>query len=291
MIGAPSVRTSREPDRQSADSDGSAAGRRSAAPDGGDEYAPLQPILEQYASLPSSDPRREELRERLVTGYLPAARHLARRYIERGVPLEDLEQVASMGLVKAIDRYDPSQAEHLLAFAIPTMQGELRRYFRDHTWSMRVPRRLKDLHVSLKSATSALSLELGRAPRPSELAARLEISVEEVLEALQAADAYASSSLDQELEAGSEGRGDPLGDLLGEHDHNLELVENHQMLRPLLAALPERERTILMLRFFGEQTQSQIAEQVGLSQMHVSRLLSRTLIQLREQLNASPDGL
>jgi RNA polymerase sigma-B factor len=254
------------------------------APDrgGDDEFGDLEPLLEEYAGL-GEGPRRDELRERLITGYLPVARRLAIKYRDRGVPVEDLIQVASIGVLNAVDRFEPEQGSNFLSFAIPTIQGEIRRYFRDRTWSMRVPRKLKELHVSIANATASLSAQLNRAPRPSEIAAQLGISIEEVVEGLQAGEAYTSTSLDLKLST-DEGEGSYLGNMLGEADSRLEMVEYRHVLRPLLEALPERERTVVMLRFFGELTQTQIAEQVGVSQMHVSRLLARTLENLRRQL-------
>jgi len=245
------------------------------------EYAHLAPVLLEHAELPVGDPRRAPLRDRLITGYLPVAQHLARRFVHRGVPLEDLVQVATLGLINAVDRYDPSFGRDFLAYAIPTIQGELRRYFRDHSWSMRVPRRLKDLHVSINRVTEELAQGLGRAPRPSEIAARLGISVDEVLEGLEATASYASQSLDEVLMEGEDKA--TLANLLGSNDSGLALVEAHETLRPLLETLPPRERTILVLRFFDNMTQSKIAAQLGISQMHVSRLLSQTLATLRER--------
>jgi RNA polymerase sigma-B factor len=262
---------------------------RRPAPD--PEYAHLEPALAEFARLEPGSPRRTELREQLVLGFTPLAQHVAKRFAQRGVPLEDLCQVALIGLINALDRYQPHRAEGgLLAFAIPTISGEIRRYFRDRTWAMRVPRRLKELHLDITSATAELSGALGRSPRPSEIAARLDIGTDEVLEGLQAGQVYQSDSLDQHLRAGDDSAS--LGDLLGQADKRLELAEYRHALAPLLDQLPERERTILMLRFYAEQTQTQIAEQVGISQMHVSRLLSKTLVQLREQLltDSPPSG-
>ena len=257
--------------------------REAAAGDEDSEYGHLEPLLAEYARLTEGDPARAGVRERLVTGFLPLAHHLARRYSQRGVPTEDLAQVASLGLVQAIDRYDPNLGHNFLAFAIPTMQGEVRRYFRDRTWSMRVPRRLRELHLQIGNATRDLSQQLGRAPRPSEIAAKLGISAEEVLEGLEAGTAYSASSLDRELD-GPDSEGSALAERLGANDPQLELVEIHHTLQPLLATLPARERTILLMRFFGNMTQTQIAEKVGISQMHVSRLLAKTLADLRERL-------
>jgi RNA polymerase sigma-B factor len=248
-----------------------------------DEFAQLEPLFTEYAGL-DDGPRRSELREHLVTGYLPLAQRLAWKYRDRGVQVEDLFQVASIGLLNAVDRYDPSHGSAFLSFALPTIQGEIRRYFRDRAWSMRVPRGLKDRHLAIAKASSELSAELNRAPRPSEIAAHLDLTLDEVLEGLHAGDAYNSTSLDEKLSAGGDAGGYSLADMLGEADARLEMVEYRDTLRPLLEALPERERTIVMLRFFGEMTQSQIATEIGVSQMHVSRLLSQILSRFRQQL-------
>jgi RNA polymerase sigma-B factor len=246
------------------------------------EYQHLVPLLSEYADLDPDDPRREPLRDQLVTGYLPVAQHIARRFAHRGEPLDDLIQVATVGLINAVDRFQPDRGSDFFSFAVPTISGEVRRHFRDQGWSMRVPRRLKDLHVAINSAVSELSQSLGRAPRPSELARKLNLPVNEVLEGLEAAQAYRSSSLDEMLSTDESGT--TLGDLLGAADAELDRVDYQQALQPLLAELPDRERSILMLRFFGNMTQTQIADRVGVSQMHVSRLLSQTLVRLRERL-------
>ncbi|MFR9806806.1 SigB/SigF/SigG family RNA polymerase sigma factor [Pseudonocardia sp. RS010] len=248
------------------------------------EYADLMPALYAFAELDPADPRRRTLRDELVLGFLPVARHLAKKH-SRGYPggLDDLVQVATVGLISAIDRWDPERAQgEFLGYLIPCVRGEILRYFRDRTWSMRVPRRLKDLGVAVRRATGPLSQQLGRAPRPSELAAHLNVEVDEVIEALDAQANQSAGSLD--AVAGDEEGDTPLADRLGELDRELDLVEYRDALRPLLNRLPERERTIVMLRFFGEMTQTQIAERVGISQMHVSRLLSRTLAELRRGL-------
>ena len=246
------------------------------------EYAHLVPLLTKYAGLDRNDPRRESMRDELVTGYLPVAQHIARRFANRGEPMDDLTQVATVGLINAVDRFEPERGADFFSFAVPTISGEVRRHFRDQGWSMRVPRRLKDLHVAINSATSELSQRLGRAPRPSELAAQLGLPVNEVLEGLSAGQAYRGSSLDEIL-SGDES-GTSLGDLLGEADAELDRVDYQQSLQPLLAELADRERTILMLRFFGNMTQTQIADRVGVSQMHVSRLLTQTLARLRDRM-------
>lgn len=247
-----------------------------------DSYEHLVPMLLEHAAL-DPGPRREALRDRLVQGYLPLARHIARRFSQRGEPQEDLEQVATVGLIHAVDRFSPERGSDFLSYAVPTITGEVRRYFRDKAWSTRVPRRLKDLRLAIGSAMPQLSQDLGRAPTAGELAAHLSRSREEILEALEAANAYRSSSLDDMLvDDPSSGR---LADVLGSADAELEQVEHRETVQPALRRLPERERTIVMLRFFGGMTQTQIAERVGVSQMHVSRLLTRTLAALRADLS------
>ena len=247
------------------------------------EYGHLSPLLERYATLPPDDQERERLREELVRGFLPVAHHIARRFSNRGEPLDDLVQVATVGLINAIDRYSPERGSDFFSFAVPTISGEVRRHFRDLGWSMRVPRRLKDLHVSINGAVSELSQSLGRAPKPTEIAERLGVPVSEVLEGLEASEAYRSSSLDEMLS--SEQGSATVGELVGEADAELDRVDFRQALRPVLAELAERERTIVLLRFFGNMTQTQIADRVGISQMHVSRLLAQTLDRLRSRLD------
>jgi RNA polymerase sigma-B factor len=247
------------------------------------EYGHLIPLLEEYASTDAGDPRRDALRAELVTGFLPVAQHIARRFSNRGEPLDDLVQVATVGLINAVDRFSPERGSDFFSFAVPTISGEVRRHFRDLGWSMRVPRRLKDLHVSINSAVSELSQSLGRAPKPTEIAERLGVPVSEVLEGLEASEAYRSSSLDEMLS--SEQGSATVGELVGEADAELDRVDFRQALRPVLAELAERERTIVLLRFFGNMTQTQIADRVGISQMHVSRLLAQTLDRLRSRLD------
>lgn len=246
------------------------------------DYQAFAPLFTEFVSLPTDDPRHAELRDELVAGHLPVARHIARRFAHRGEPQDDLEQVAILGLIQAVDRYQPDRGSDFLSFAVPTITGEVRRHFRDHAWAMRVPRRLKDLHVSLGTAVSELSQRLGRAPTATELARHLDLPREEILEGLEAASAYRSSSLDDLLTADQDTPA--LEGVVGEADAELDRVEYRTTLAPLLEQLSDRERAILKLRFFGGMTQSQIAQQVGLSQMHVSRLLSRTLARLRSEL-------
>ena len=248
---------------------------------GSTPYAHLAPLFKELVDLGEDDPRRAALRAELVAGYLPVARHIARRYAGRGEPEEDLAQAGTVGLIGAIDRFDPHRGLDFLAFAVPTITGEIRRHFRDRSWAMRVPRRLKDIQSTMNAATGTLTQELGRAPRPSEIAARLGKPVEDVLEGLAAQHAYRNDSLDQLTEAGD----GPLVGNVGEVDAELAGVDNRETLAPLIAGLPERERRILIMRFFGNKTQSQIADVIGISQMHVSRLLDRTLKDLRAKVN------
>ncbi|GAA4025354.1 SigB/SigF/SigG family RNA polymerase sigma factor [Allokutzneria multivorans] len=246
-------------------------------------YEQYAPVFAELAALDPDDPARTEVRDRLVTGHLPVAKHIARRFANRGENQEDLTQVATLGLINAVDRFDPERGVDFLSFAVPTIMGEVRRHFRDTSWAVRVPRRLKEMHLSISAAVGELSQRMGRAPTPSEIATHLGVSREEVFEGLEATNAYRSASLDDMLLG--ENDGVSLGDALGEEDEGMADVERRESLQPLLERLPERERTIVVLRFFGNMTQTQIADRVGISQMHVSRLLSRTLAKLRDALD------
>ena len=237
-------------------------------------------LFARFTELPEDDPKRSRVRDQLVEMHLPLVEYLARRFAGRGEPVDDLEQAGTVGLLNAVDRFEPDRGIDFLSYAVPTITGEVRRHFRDRTWSMRVPRRLKDLQSSINSTVSQLSQELNRAPKPSEIAGRLDIPVEEVVEGLDAQQAYRSTSLD-ELVSGAD---TSLADTLGAADAELDKVEYRQTLAPLLDELPERERTILVLRFFGNMTQTQIADRVGISQMHVSRLLAQTVAGLRRKM-------
>ena len=221
-----------------------------------------------------------EDREWLVVRYLPLARHVAARYRGGSEPIEDLEQVASLALVKAIDRFDASRGTSFSSYAVPTISGELRRHFRDHTWALRVPRDLQELAVKVGKAEGRLQLELGRAPTATELADHLDVTVEELLEARDAAGANHMSSLDAPVSSDDDD-GASLADMLGSDDEGLEHVERALTVDSALEGLDERAREILRLRFQEELTQAAIGERVGLSQMHVSRLIRQALEQLR----------
>jgi len=239
-----------------------------------------QRLFDELAELPEDDPRRSRLRDRLVTDHLPVAERVARRFTgRRGMAREDLVQVATVGLINAVDRFDASRGTDFLSFAVPTMMGEVRRHFRDTAWLVRMPRRLTELHLLLSRAADELAQRHGRAPTPSELAAHLEIGRDEVLAGLEAGYACHTTSLDHTVSTGS-----ALGDLLGQEDAELTGVDNRETLGPLIKGLPERERLILGLRFVHNMSQSQIAARIGVSQVHVSRLLARTLENLRQAL-------
>jgi RNA polymerase sigma-B factor len=247
------------------------------------DYAYTQPLFDRLAAMSPDDPARQGVRDELVRAYLPVANNIASRFRGRGHGQDDLRQVAAVGLLNAVNRFQPSVGVDFLAFAVPTIMGEVRRYFRDTSWSVRVPRRLKELHLKLSAASSELSQRAGRAPSARELSAYLELPIETVYEGLEAATAYQAVSLSEPI--GADLDEVAIGESLGAEDDSFERIDNRESVRPLLAALPERERRILMLRFFGNLSQTQIAEQVGVSQMHVSRLLSRSLDRLREQLD------
>lgn len=236
-------------------------------------------LIALIAELPPEDPRRRDARDELITMHLPLAAFLARRFRDRGESLDDLTQVATIGLLKAVDRFDPERGVEFSTFATPTMVGEIKRHFRDKGWAIRVPRRLQELRISIGRATAELSHETGRSPTVSELAAHLGVSDEEVLEGLESAQAYATLSLDASPTDGEEGAS--LADTLGDHDPSLGEVETRETVHPLIATLAPREQRIIHMRFYENLTQAQIAERVGVSQMHVSRLLAKSLARLR----------
>jgi RNA polymerase sigma-B factor len=220
-------------------------------------------------------------REELVNRHLPLVKSLARRYAGRGEALEDIEQVGAIGLIKAIDRYELSREVALTTYATPNVVGEIKRHFRDKGWAIRVPRALQELNGKMGPTIETLTSRLGRSPSIAEIAAEFETSPEQVLEAMEAGSAYAPVS----LSAGptSEGELDPL-ETIGDVDEEFARTDDRTSLEPALAALPEREQEILRMRFEDGLTQTQIAEQIGISQMHVSRLIRRSLERMRKQL-------
>jgi RNA polymerase sigma-B factor len=224
-------------------------------------------------------------REELIRRVMPLARQLALRYQRKGEPLEDLLQVANMALVKAIDRFDPDRGTVLSTYAVPTILGELRRYFRDSGWSVHVGRQLQERTMLVESVSERLGSRLGRSPSVHELAAEMGVSDEEVVEALDASTAYQAVSLDSQLYGDDDG-GTTLGDTLSSEEDAYELIEDRSAAHSAMRALDERARQILYLRFMHDMTQTQIAAELGVSQMHVSRLLRRALETLRERAAA-----
>jgi RNA polymerase sigma-B factor len=224
-------------------------------------------------------------RDALVDRFLPLARQLARRYQRAGEPLDDLIQVASIGLLKAIDRFDPGRETAFSSFAVPTILGELKRHFRDKGWSVRVPRDLQELAVKLEPIGDQLGRELGRAPTLAEIAERAGVTEEQVLEAREAAAAYRAVSLDRPRDDEEEGA-DPLVDAVGIEDRGYDRAEDAATVERLMRVLSEREREVLRLRFLEDMTQAAIGERVGVSQMHVSRIIRQAIAHLREAAEA-----
>ncbi|MEW2561665.1 RNA polymerase sigma factor SigF [Streptomyces griseorubiginosus] len=236
----------------------------------------------RLAGLPPG-PERDALRGRLVEAWLPMADRLAGRFRNRGETLDDLRQVAALGLVKAVDRYDPGLGNAFESYAVPTITGEIKRHFRDHMWTLHVPRRVQDLRNRVRCAVQDLSQTIpGRGPTVAEIAGHASMTEDEVLTGLEALESFTALSLDAELPGSEDGYS--LADALGSADPALDTVVDRESVKPRLAALSERERAILYMRFFADMTQSRIAEQLGISQMHVSRLISRCCGRLREQI-------
>lgn len=240
-------------------------------------------LSERELLLRVRDHQDEAAREELITRYLPLVRSLARRFASRGQPVEDLIQVGSIGLIKAIDRFDLDRGVELSTYATPTIMGEIKRYFRDKGWAVKVPRALQDLNVKLNKVIEQLTVELRRSPTIAELAAATEVTEEEVVEALESGRAYSSVSLfsggtnddDESLE---------LLDYLGSEEEAYEVFEQRRILAPAMARLDPRERLILHLRFFEGMTQTQVAARIGISQMHVSRLIRKSIDNLRQYM-------
>jgi RNA polymerase sigma-B factor len=224
-----------------------------------------------------------QAREQLIEQYMSLVRSLARRYSYRGEQLEDLVQIGAIGLIKAIDRFDVNRGVELTTYATPNIIGEIKRHFRDRGWAVRVPRGLQELNIQLSRLLEEQTVQLGRSPTIAELAKAAGVTDEEVLEALESGRAYSSLSLSGGSGGDEEGELDPL-ESLGTEEHQYEVSEDRAVLEPGFRVLDERERTILHLRFFEGLTQSQIAQQVGISQMHVSRLIRRSLEKIREEI-------
>ena len=245
------------------------------------ERAEALAALRHLHKLAADDPDRERLREEVIGEYMSYARYLAGRFGVRGEAAEDVVQAAYVGLVKAVDNYDPSYETTFLTYATPMITGEIKRHFRDATWDVHVPRRMQELSRALRPVAASMSQELGRSPNVDELAERLETTREEVVDALDAAGAYTTASLDVPV-ALADGEGATLGDLLGADDPAIGLVVDREALRPLLGDLTDREKRILLMRFFRNMSQADIGAELGVSQMQVSRLLTQILGRLRE---------
>ncbi len=244
-------------------------------------------MLAQLHALPADDPLREQLRSRLIAMHLPLVTYLARRFANRNEPLDDLIQVGSIGLIKAIDRFDPERGLEFSTFATPTILGEIKRHFRDAGWLLHVPRRAQEMQSSLNTARAELSQQLGRSPTVAELAARLDVEEDIVLEALDAARSYSGVPL--ELLA-PPGESVPEHPALGITDLGFQQVEERETLRIAIAQLPDAEQEILALRFIDNRSQTEIAAIVGVSQMQVSRLVARSLKKLRAMLDNPSSG-
>jgi RNA polymerase sigma-B factor len=239
-------------------------------------------LLTELADLEPGDPRRAAVRDELVTMHLPLVHHLARRYRDRGESIDDLVRVGTVGLIKAVDRFDVSRDVEFSTYATPTILGEIKRHFRDRTWAVRVPRRLQELQAQVTARTDELTRTLERSPTVRELAASLDVSEDDILDAIEARHAYATGTIDDDDDEGTSS----VTSRLGFDDPAFEAIDDRETLRPLLEQLPERERRIILLRFFHHMSQTQIADELGMSQMHVSRLLARSLAQLRSGMVA-----
>jgi RNA polymerase sigma-B factor len=249
---------------------------------GTDNYDHLEPLFAQLAELDVEDPRRVTLREALIGRCLPLAEHIARKYAGRGENFDDLLQTARLGMVTAVDRFDPDYGTTFLSFAVPTIMGEIRRHFRDFTWALRVPRRVKEMQQSLGPSIDMLSQRLGRMPKAGEIAEQLGVGVGDVTQAMIAHNGYQTSSINVTADYDNENAPLSLLDILGAEEPDYCTIEDCLTVKPLIAALPAREREVLFMRFFEFKPQTQIAEHLGVSQMHVSRILAKTLNSLHE---------
>ncbi|MEV0354601.1 SigB/SigF/SigG family RNA polymerase sigma factor [Nocardia sp. NPDC050697] len=248
---------------------------------GQDSYDGIEPLLAELAGLAAQDPRRPALREQILRRCLPLADHIARRFTGRGETYDDLHQSASLGLVLAVDRYDPARGTSFLAFAVPTIMGEVRRHFRDRTWALRVPRRIKEIQLAIGPTVEKLSQRSGRMPTAVEIAVELELDLIEVTQALLASNAYRTNPIDAAVDEADGAVSAQVTAALGATDPAFQFCDDALAVAPLLRRLCERDRRVLYLRFFENRTQAQIAAEFGVSQMHISRILSRTLATLR----------
>ncbi|MFE7561610.1 SigB/SigF/SigG family RNA polymerase sigma factor [Kitasatospora sp. NPDC057500] len=241
-------------------------------------------LFERLAGLPRESHAYSYVRGTIIELNMPLVRFIAGRFRHRPEDMDDILQVGTVGLIKAVDGYDPARGVEFLTYAIPTIAGEIKRFFRDTSWPVRVPRRMQEFYLSVARGSDRLEQRLGRLPRPEEIAEDLHLTVDEVVEGLVAGRVYRPNSLDALRDQDTDESGSALLDRLGSCDPGIELAEFRTAVRPLLGQLPRREQVVLKLRFWEDRTQSEIAERIGVSQMHVSRLLSATLAHLREQL-------
>jgi len=242
----------------------------------------------RIASLPDC-PERDRLRQDVVRAWMPMAERLAQRFRNRGEALEDLQQVARLGLVKAVARYDPARGSAFESFAVPTVVGEIKRHFRDHLWGLHVPRRVQELRNRVRVSRRELSLATsGRSPSTAEIAEHSGLSEEDVLVGMEALESFSTLSLEAELPGADDGYA--LVDTLGGPDHGYDRVVFREAVKPRLRRLPQRERDILYMRFFRDMTQSRIADELGISQMHVSRLISRTCGRIQQEVEEEAGG-
>jgi RNA polymerase sigma-B factor len=250
------------------------------------ERAEARAALLRLRALPGGHPDYGALREHVIAEYMSYARFVARRFRQRGEPPQDLEQVAYLGLVKAVDNFDPGYGTTFLTYATPIIAGEIKRHFRDTTWDLHVPRRMQELSATVRAAQEELTQRLGTAPSAEDVAFFLDLPMDEVVDAYEAVAAYHTASLDVPV-ALPDGDGATLGDLLGDEDPGIDLVVDREALKPLLERLSGREKRILLMRFFRNMSQAEIGSELGVSQMQVSRLLSQILGRLQEQLGVA----
>ncbi|MFI6871531.1 RNA polymerase sigma factor SigF [Nocardia sp. NPDC050406] len=248
-----------------------------------DTYDNIEPWFEKLAATPANDPEHKKIRDHILELCLPLAEHIARRFTGRGEEFDDLHQIATLGLVLAVDRFDVSRGSSFLSFAVPTIMGEVRRHFRDHTWALRVPRHTKEVQRNIGPAIETLAQRLGRMPTAREIAAELEVELTDVTRALVARNAYRADSLDAVVQHEDDTSTTAVMDSLGAEEPCYQLTEDAMTVRPLIAALPERQRRVLTMRYYKHMTQTEIASDLHVSQMQVSRILSKTLATLRKQ--------
>lgn len=250
------------------------------------ERAEAREALSRLRSMPADHPDYETLREHVIGEYMSYARFVARRFRQRGEPAQDLDQVAYLGLVKAVDNFDPEYGTTFLTYATPIIAGEIKRHFRDTTWDLHVPRRMQELSATVRAAQEQLTQQLGTAPSAEDVARYLDLPLDDIVDAYEAVAAYHTASLDTPI-ALPDGDGATLGDLLGDEDPGIDLVVDREALKPLLERLTGREKRILLMRFFRNMSQAEIGAELGVSQMQVSRLLSQILGRLRQRLGVA----